>query len=117
MIIEKPVIATIDKYTDFAAYAETPPDMPYEYFTVQRLGGGSRDMLRTAQIAVRAFSRNSKLRAAVMIEDAIKVLKAHLAETDGITSCKLNSSYDNTLTATKQYCFQAVFIITYMEAD
>lgn len=97
-------------------YAERPAALPDEFWIIEKTSSGETNHIQTATIAVQSVSRSSMLRAAEMSKAAEKAMKTLINVTD-VSRCKLNSAYNFTDTETKEYRYQAVFDITYMEGD
>lgn len=95
-------------------YAERPADPPEAFHVIEKTSADERDHIQAATIAVQSISRTSLLAAAEMSKAVEKAMRSLTDEPD-ITRCKLNSAYNYTDTETKEYRYQAVFDITYME--
>lgn len=116
-LIEATVIshlATELKTTD--VYAERPANPPDEYYVIEKTSSGETNHVQRAMIAVRSISGSSLLRAAQMSKAAEKAMRTLINET-GVSACRLNSAYNFTDTETKEYRYQAVFDIYYMEGE
>ena len=97
-------------------YAERPVDLPAEYWIIERTGGGEENHIQTATVAVQSISSVSMLRAAEMNQAAIRAMR-DLITVEDVSRCRLNASYNFTDSDTKQYRYQAVFDLIYMEGD
>lgn len=116
-LIEAVVIGHLAEVLQTAdVYAERPAVLPDEFFIIEKTSAGETDHIQRATIAVQSVSRSSMLRAAEMSKAAEKAMKTLITEAD-VSRCKLNSAYNFTDTETKEYRYQAVFDITYMEGD
>lgn len=115
MLIEEAVIRHLSNIlgTD-RVYAERPLDPPDEYYIVERTSSGEIDHIQSSMIAVQSISGSSLFRAAEMSEAVRKAMPLIVQYFDDVCSCKLNSMYNFTDTATKQYRYQAVFDVYYM---
>ena len=103
-------------------YAERPmapplEALPEEYYLIEKTGGGEENHILNAMIAVQSISARSMLRAAEMSEAAERAMKAMPAEVDDVSRCRLNAAYNFTDTETKEYRYQAVFDLIYMEGE
>lgn len=116
-IIEGTVIShlMVELNTDHV-YAERPESPPAEYWIIEKTGGDESDHIQTAMIAVQSISSVSLLRAAEMNREAIRSMRSLVNEED-VSRCKLNTSYNFTDPETKQYRYQAVFDLVYMENE
>ncbi len=116
-LIEKTIIQYLSTALDSNnIYAERPADLPAEYWVIERTGGGEENHIQNAMIAVQSISSVSMLRAATMNRAAIRAMR-NLTTVEDVSRCKLNASYNFTDSDTKQYRYQAVFDLTYMEGD
>lgn len=95
-------------------YFERPDDPPEEYVIIQKLGSSKRNHICTAKMAFQSYSFS--LYAAALLNDDVKFFVEESVLCPEISAAKLNSDYNFTNTAMKQYRYQAVFDITYMEA-
>ena len=119
MIIEEKIIshlinAAIDGIGDnvYCGVPEYPPDA---YILIERTAGSETNYLRSCMIAVQSISASSPLEAAQINEDVLDAMDTLAQETANIYSCRLNSNYNFTNTATKEYRYQAVFDINYQK--
>lgn len=93
-------------------YAEVPENPPAKYIIIEKTGSSRDNYINQAMIAVQSYSKESLLEA-MSINDEVLTAMDEIAELDEIFSCKLNSDYNFTNTATKEYRYQAVFNIYY----
>lgn len=114
-LIEKVVILFLmNSLNTENVYAERPVELPEEYYIVERTGKSEENQIQSATVVVQSISSVSLLRAAEMdhvMEGAMK----YLITVPNVSRCKLNTSYNFTDEESKQYRYQAVFDITYME--
>lgn len=92
-------------------YIDVPAEPPESYVTIERTGGGEREHIRSAMIAVQCYGP-SRAEAAMLHEDVLVSMKA-LNELVGISACGVNAEYDFTDTETKKYRYQSVYDIIY----
>lgn len=97
-------------------YAERPADPPDEFYIIEKTSSDETNHIQAATVAVQSVSRSSLLRAAEMSKAAEKAMKSLIEKAD-VSRCKLNSAYNYTDTETKEYRYQAVFDIYYMEGE
>lgn len=116
-LIEATVISHLSRELNTDdVYAERPADPPDEFWLVEKAAAGETNHIQNAMIAVQSVSRGSLLRAAEMSKAAEKAMRTLIKETD-VSRCRLNSAYNFTDTETREYRYQAVFDINYMEGD
>ena len=116
-LIEATVISYLSRALESDnVYAERPVNLPDEYYIVEKTGGDEENHINTALIAIQCVSSVSLLNAAMMCHLVETAMKSFISESN-VSKCKLNSSYNFTDTASKQYRYQAVYDITYMEGE
>lgn len=74
------------------AYADVPNPMPASFVTVERAGGGDRDFVDRASIAVQCWADGRKA-AADMADEVRKELEAMTGE-DGLGAVTVQSVYN-----------------------
>jgi hypothetical protein len=122
-MIEKTVIRHLMEALETEhVYAERPTAppldaLPEEYYLIEKVGGGERNHILNATIAVQSISAVSMLRAAEMSEAAEKAMRDLPAKVDDVSRSRLNAAYNFTDTETKEYRYQAVFDLIYMEGE
>lgn len=97
-------------------YAERPIDVPEEYYVIERTSSDEVNHIQSVTIAIQSISGVSMLRAAQMNQEVLKAMR-NLVTVEDVTGCQLNSAYNFTDTSTKEYRYQAVFDIYYMEGE
>jgi hypothetical protein len=110
-MIEKTVIDYLDSVLPVSAYAEMPQPRPESFCLVQQTGGGARNRLKTAVVAVQSYG-GSRYAAGVLCDTVIEAMDG-LSALPEIAGCRLNAAYPFPDTDEKKYRFQAVFDITY----
>jgi hypothetical protein len=93
-------------------YLEVPVNPPAEYIILEKTASGKTNQINQAMFAIQSYSKNSLLRAAE-INEAVKAALDVMPYTENIFSCNLNSDYNYTDTETKEYCYQAVYNLTF----
>lgn len=90
-------------------YAEVPAkDIPDNYLVISKLGSSEQDGIYHASVSIDSISNKSLLKA-MTINEAVREVMETFAETEAVHSCKFNSDFNNTNTATKEYRYEAVF--------
>lgn len=92
-------------------YTDVPANPPESYCVIERTGGGNREHIRDAQIVVDSYG-STRWNAASLHEEVLKKLP-DIATGDVVSSCEVNSEYDNTDTETKRYRYGAYFNVVY----
>ena len=104
------------KLNSTAVYAERPKTPPEKYWIIEKTAAEEENHVLKATIAVQSISANSLLEAAQMSHNAEQAMR-ELIDVNNISSSKLNSAYNFTDPETKEYRYQAVFDIYYMEGE
>ena len=97
-------------------FAERPADPPVQYYVIEKTSAGEKNHVSRATVAVQSISSDSMLEAAQMSKDAEKAMK-RLISVANVSAVRLNSAYNFTNPETKEYRYQAVFDIYYMEGE
>ena len=114
-MIEKIMLDYLNEALTCPAYMERPQDPPREYVIIQKTGSSKANQMCSAMLAFQSYS--DSLYGAASLNEVVKRAIENAVTLPEISSAKLNSDYNFTNTAAKQYRYQAVFNITYMEAN
>ena len=109
--IEKLVIEYLAGLLSVDVYAEEPEDKPSSYVVIEQTGGGARNFIYTATIAVQCYA-DTRYEASALNEEIAGYMLV-MADSENIGSCRLNGDYNFTNTATKKYRYQSVYTIVY----
>lgn len=95
-------------------FLETPEpgSIPEEYILIERTGSSMRNHIETVTIAIQSVSKVSLYRAAIINMEVKQAILYGLPQQNAVFGCRINTDYNYTNTATKQYRYQAVFQIT-----
>lgn len=96
---------------NLTAYMEQPKVKPDSYYLIEKTAGGQTDKINTSTIVIQSYA--DTLYNAALMNEAIKVVMADTIELDEISRVELNSDYNYTDPTTKQYRYQAVFVVTH----
>ncbi len=110
-MIEKTVLDYLSGALTEPVYVEMPENRPARFCLVQQTGGGSRDRLFTAMIAVQCYAE-SRYQAGLLCDAVIAAMDG-LPALPEIAGCSLNAAYPFPDTDEKKHRFQAVFDITH----
>lgn len=100
--------------TPFPVFMEVPEQpTPKSFVVIEKTGSSMINHVPTANIAIQ--SCGATLLEAAQLNETVKAQMSNIITLAAIGSCKLDTDYNFTNTATKQYRYQAVFRITYME--
>lgn len=114
-MVEKIMLDYLNDALTSPVYMERPADPPREYVIIQKTGSSKANQLETATLAFQSYS--GSLYEASVLNEVVKHAVENAVTLPEISSAKLNSDYNFTNTAAKQYRYQAVFNITYQEAN
>lgn len=92
-------------------YIDVPAKPGSTYVVIQKTGGGEREHIRSATIAVQSYGP-SRFKASELHEEVLSKLPA-IADGVKVSACDLNAEYNFTGTDIKAYRYQAVYDIIY----
>lgn len=87
------------------------PEQTTGYVLIDQTGSSRTNHIITTTFAIQSYG--SSLYNAMLLNDAVKDAMVGFAELNEITSVELETDYNFTNTATKQYRWQAVYLITH----
>lgn len=112
-MIEKTVLDYLNAELSVPVYMQRPENPPAEYVICEKTGSQVTNRIRRATMAFQSYA--GTLYGASALNEAIKAaLDAMPDEVTSIGAAKLNSDYNFTDGETKQYRYQAVYVITYV---
>lgn len=79
------------------------------YVVITKTGGDIDEYLKSSQIVVDSYA-DTKVDT-ITLNDTVVDAMLNIISLDEITSCELNSNYDDTDTSTKEYRYGALFEI------
>lgn len=111
-MVETIVRDFINKYGTVNAYMERPENAPDTYYLIEKTGSRTADKLTTSTIIIQSYAKT--LYAAAVLNDEIVALMDTLPDySKDVAGVHLNTDYNFTDAAAKQYRYQAVFTITH----
>ena len=105
MNVEQAVIQALSA-AGYDAYADAPNPMPESFVTVERTGGGSRDMVDRPMLAVQCWAAGRK--AAADMAEAVRAELEGLEGTRGLGAVKVSSLYNWPDPSTRKARYQLV---------
>lgn len=87
------------------------PDQTTGYVLIDQTGSSRTNHIITTTFAIQSYG--ASLYDAMVLNDEVKDAMVGFAELDEITRVELETDYNFTNTATKQYRWQAVYLITH----
>lgn len=112
-MIEATLIKYLGDNLNISATAEIPKSPPDEFVVVERVGGGSTDLISRASFAIQSYS--TSLVGAAALSEAVNDAMMDFTDEDNISSVKTNTISNFTDTSAKKYRYQGIYEITYME--
>ena len=87
------------------------PEQTTGYVLIDQTGSSRTNHIITTTFAIQSYG--ATLYEAMVLNDAVKDAMAGFAELGNVTRVELETDYNYTNTATKQYRWQAVYLITH----
>lgn len=111
MNIEFLMIDYLNNNLTVPAFGEVPKNKPQSFVVIEKTGGGERDRIRSATLAIQSYAP-TMAEATRLNETVIEVMRGAIGLPE-ICACRLKSDYNFTDTAQKQYRYQAVYNVYY----
>ena len=110
-MIEKTILDYLNEKLDVTAYMERPESQPASYVIIEKTGSSESDQVTTSTFAFQSCAKS--LAEAAALNELVKSAVKESVELPGIGGVHLNTDYNYTKTESKQYRYQAVFLITH----
>ncbi len=110
-MIEATVLDYLAGQLAVPVYMERPENPPERYVLVEKLGGGQRNHIHSATLAIQSIAES--MYQAALLNNTVKTAMEAAVACPEISSAKLNSDYNFTDTTTREYRYQAVYDLTY----
>lgn len=110
-MIEKIVLDHLSAHLSQDVYMENPTPLPDSYVLVEKTGSSKRNQINSATLAIQSYS--TSMYEAASLNEEVKACMDQLISNNQIARVELETDYNFTNTATKQYRYQAVYNITY----
>lgn len=109
-MIAKTLLDYLDAALDVPVVMEAP-EQTAGYVLIDQTGSSRTNHIITTTFAIQSYG--ATLYQAMLLNDEIKDAMVGFAELNEVTSVVLETDYNFTNTATKQYRWQAVYLITH----
>lgn len=109
-MIAKTLLDYLDNNLDVPVVMEAP-EQTTGYVLIDQTGSSRTNHIITTTFAIQSYG--DSLYDAMLLNEEVKTAMVGFAELDEITRVELDTDYNFTNTATKQYRWQAVFSITH----
>ena len=110
-MIEKTILDYMKEHASVPAHMQRPESPADAYILIEKAGSGRENHVDESTIAIQSYAKS--LYEAAALNEEVKELMESILELDEISSVQLNSDYNFTEPARKQYRYQAVFDITH----
>lgn len=115
-MIEKTVVDYLKARLTVPVGAQTPQGPPASYVVVERTGGGEKDGLQAAVLALRCTA-STLWSSIVLCNVAAETLKSMPDNVENVFSARRESTYNQTDTRTKSFRYTAIFRVYYTEVS
>lgn len=112
-MIEKILLDRLNAVLPEPVYMEVPPNPGDRYYILEKTGSTMTDGVCSAMIALQSYAPS--LFAAAQMNTSGKAAMLNTVVLSAVTAVRLNSDYNFTDTAKKQYRYQAVFDVYHYE--
>ena len=111
-MIEDRILADLGEALSIPVSVEKPKGEK-TFILVDKTGSEEKDKIKSATFAVQSYAQT--LREAALLNEKTKIAMEGMKALANISSVKLNTDYDFTDEETKEYRYQAVYDLVYME--
>lgn len=108
-MIEETLYNYLKTTKKLAIYMEQPKTKPAAFYVMEKTAGGQTNHINVSTLAIQSYA-DTLYNAAVMNE-TVKAAMADAIELPQVSGVELNSDYNYTDPTTKQYRYQAVFVV------
>lgn len=109
-MIAKTLLDYLDSALDVPVVMEAP-EQTTGYVLIDQTGSSRTNHIITTTFAIQSYG--ATLYDAMVLNETVKEAMVGFAELDNVTRVELQTDYNYTNTATKQYRWQAVYLITH----
>ena len=109
-MIAKTLLDYLDSVLDVPVVMEAP-EQTSDYVLIDQTGSSRTNHIITTTFAIQSYG--DTLHEAMVLNDAVKDAMVGFAELGNVTRVELQTDYNYTNTATKQYRWHAVYLITH----
>lgn len=112
-MIEKTILDYLNTQLSAPAYMEMPKSPTAKFVLIEKTGSGITNHIGNAVFAIQSHA--DTLYKAALLNESVKTAMLGAVSLEEIASVRLNSDYNYTDGATKDYRYQAVFDLTHYE--
>ena len=110
-MIEKIMFDYLNDKLSVGAYMERPETPPESYVVIEKTGSSKENQIVTSVLAFQSYAKT--LASAASLNELVKAVVEESSELTDISGVHLNTDYNFTKPDSKQYRYQAVFLITH----
>lgn len=110
-MIETVIYDYLKNTKQLAIYTEQPKSKPQAFYLMEKTAGGFLNGVNTSTITIQSYAQT--LYDAALMNDVIKDAMLDAVSLDAVSGVRINSDYNFTDPTTKQYRYQAVFVLTH----
>ena len=110
-MLEITIIGYLGTHITAPVYAEIPAGKPERFVVVEKMGGERENYIDTAAVSFRSFGPS--LLDAMKLNEEVMAAVETMTDLDEICCCEYGGDFNDSDTASKQYCYQAMYNITY----
>lgn len=110
-MIEKAVYDYLKTALSTPVYMEVPEEMPEKFVVLEKTGSGRNDRIDDATFAIQSYA--GSLYETALLNDRVKAAMDAMADTEDVSSAKLNTDYNFPDTVRKRNRYQAVYDIRF----
>lgn len=110
-MIEKILYDYLNMALSVPAYMERPDAPPASFVLIEKTGGSRQEHIQGAVIALQSMAQTLYKSAA--LNEEVKTVMDDLIDLPDVSAVHLNSDYNYTNKARKEYRYQAVYEIVY----
>lgn len=111
-MIECTVIEYLSESLDVPVSIEKPCEVN-TYVLIEKIGSSEENKIKTTTIAIQSYAET--MYRAAMLNEEVKTAMEGLNNIKNISKVQFNTDYNYTDTATKEYRYQAIYDLVYME--
>lgn len=109
-MIAKTLLDFLGEDLDIGVYLEQPTNVT-DYILIDQTGSSQTNHITTTTLAIQSYAPS--LYEAMVLNDRVKGAMERFAQLNEVARVELETDYNFTNTTTKQYRWQAVYLITH----
>ena len=110
-MIEEIIIEYLSAQLDIGVFTEKPEAPMQRYVVIEKTGSSRENFIDTATVTIQSYAES--MYEAAALNERVKKAMDDIAMLSNVSKSELNSDYNFTDTAKKEYRYQAVYDITY----